>query len=275
MKQENKFLIVAGIFVIALVIGHYQFGLFSITGVVGDVKISYQSMQPGCVVRLDRLGEATFVGVYDVASQGKKNADMASKIGWITNETYSDAITFLRDHPPDSSCVAIGAEHQCEIGDSKCCGNTNIHCIDGTGNIQFICEPLSGNGSLWVNYGPSTSCFSCTPSWQTGSWSTCTSGTQTRTVTDSNNCGTTEGKPATTQTCTVTCTPDNSCQANTCIGSTCTNNCGTVLQGTKDCSTTTQWYLQEILKLGDFSVKLWMLIAVGGAALLIILLKKK
>lgn len=145
-------------------------------------------------------------------------------------------------------------------------------CISG---IQTrTCNDLHNCGTTLIK-PPLLRACTCTPSWQTGSWSTCTSGTQTRTVTDSNNCGTTEGKPATTQTCTVTCTPDNSCQANTCIGSTCTNNCGTVLQGTKDCSTTTQWYLQEILKLGDFSVKLWMLIAVGGAALLIILLKKK
>ena len=47
----------------------------------------------------------------------------------------------------------------------------------------------------------------CTPSWQTGTWSTCTNGTQTRTVTDSNNCGLTTGKPVVTQTCTLACTP--------------------------------------------------------------------
>lgn len=47
----------------------------------------------------------------------------------------------------------------------------------------------------------------CTPNWQTESWGTCTNGQQTRTVTDSNNCGTTTNKPPTTQSCTVTCTP--------------------------------------------------------------------
>ncbi|PJA62748.1 MAG: hypothetical protein CO161_04810, partial [Candidatus Portnoybacteria bacterium CG_4_9_14_3_um_filter_44_9] len=73
----------------------------------------------------------------------------------------------------------------------------------------------------------------CTPNWQTGSWSTCINGQQTRTVTDSNNCGTTTNKPATTQSCTVACTPNWSCtgfgicangqQTRTC---TDTNNCG-------------------------------------------------
>jgi hypothetical protein len=32
------------------------------------------------------------------------------------------------------------------------------------------------------------------------------------------------------------CIPDNSCMSSTCVGSTCTNNCGTILQGTKSCS---------------------------------------
>jgi len=46
----------------------------------------------------------------------------------------------------------------------------------------------------------------CTPNWQVGNWSECVNGQQTRTVTDSNNCGTDEGKPATTQSCTINCT---------------------------------------------------------------------
>jgi len=32
-----------------------------------------------------------------------------------------------------------------------------------------------------------------------------------------------------------TCTPDNSCASSTCTGQTCTNNCGTVIAGTKNC----------------------------------------
>jgi hypothetical protein len=43
----------------------------------------------------------------------------------------------------------------------------------------------------------------CVPNWNCGSWTECSkSGTQTRTCTDSNNCGTTLGKPSETQTCT-------------------------------------------------------------------------
>ena len=43
---------------------------------------------------------------------------------------------------------------------------------------------------------------SCTPSWTCTSWSSCSSGSQTRTCTDSNNCGTNTGKPVTSQSCT-------------------------------------------------------------------------
>ncbi|HPW39625.1 MAG TPA: PKD domain-containing protein [bacterium] len=83
----------------------------------------------------------------------------------------------------------------------------------------------------------------CSPDWICTAWSptTCpSSGTQTRTCTDKNNCGTTSGKPATTQTCTYVapiCSPDWICTAwspTTCPSSgtqtrTCTdkNNCGT------------------------------------------------
>ncbi len=43
----------------------------------------------------------------------------------------------------------------------------------------------------------------CTPSWQCGDWSNCTSSsTQTRECTDKNSCGTSSGKPASSQACT-------------------------------------------------------------------------
>jgi hypothetical protein len=60
----------------------------------------------------------------------------------------------------------------------------------------------------------------CTPNWNVGAWSSCAGGTQTRTVTDSNNCGVTTNKPSTTQTCTVACVPSWTCNG----WSTCANN---------------------------------------------------
>ncbi|GEM_PF-3088487 len=74
----------------------------------------------------------------------------------------------------------------------------------------------------------------CAPSWQTGSWSVCANSQQTRTVTDSNNCGVTTDKPATTQSCslTTTCTPNWTCGWGLCVNgyqsqiSIDSNNCG-------------------------------------------------
>ncbi len=84
----------------------------------------------------------------------------------------------------------------------------------------------------------------CTENWECGQWSACTNGQQTKTCTDSNNCGTTVNKPAESQSCTV-CTPTWTCGEwnswnnwNSCSESstqartrtrTCTdsNNCGT------------------------------------------------
>ncbi|MBU1975834.1 MAG: hypothetical protein KKG59_05510 [Nanoarchaeota archaeon] len=43
----------------------------------------------------------------------------------------------------------------------------------------------------------------CLPDWQCTVWSACTEGTQTRTCTDANVCGTDEGRPAESQSCTV------------------------------------------------------------------------
>ena len=74
----------------------------------------------------------------------------------------------------------------------------------------------------------------CTPNWQCTSWSTCLNGIQTKNCTDYNYCGTTLGKPATTQTCGTTCTPNWQCTAwgncsNGIQTKTCTdyNYCGT------------------------------------------------
>ncbi|MFA6594580.1 MAG: DUF5060 domain-containing protein [Candidatus Buchananbacteria bacterium] len=76
--------------------------------------------------------------------------------------------------------------------------------------------------------------YSCTENWSCGLWSTCSNNIQTRTCTDFNNCGTTAGRPALSQSCTLICSPEWNCtnwstcskkiQTRTCTDS---NNCGT------------------------------------------------
>jgi hypothetical protein len=48
----------------------------------------------------------------------------------------------------------------------------------------------------------------CSPSWQCSSWSVCNNNSQQRTCTDSNDCGTSTGKPAETQSCSIQCIND-------------------------------------------------------------------
>ncbi|GEM_PF-1255438 len=74
-------------------------------------------------------------------------------------------------------------------------------------------------------YGISTT---CTPSWSCTAWSTCSNGQQTRTCTDSNNCGTTSGKPAESQSCLYGCDPLTCSQLGKQCGSW-DNGCGEML----------------------------------------------
>lgn len=59
----------------------------------------------------------------------------------------------------------------------------------------------------------STANTACTPSWQCTGFSACTNGQQTRTCTDSYNCGTTTNRPSLSQSCTTTNTNTNNCSA--------------------------------------------------------------
>lgn len=74
-----------------------------------------------------------------------------------------------------------------------------------------------------VNFPSQSVVVDCIPNWQASAWSSCgancnwvgkdnclgsysESGTQTRTVTDANNCGVQTNKPLSSQACTITCT---------------------------------------------------------------------
>ena len=60
-----------------------------------------------------------------------------------------------------------------------------------------LSETLFKNSVTWL----AGTGGACTPNWQCGSWSSCLNGQQTRTCTDSNNCGIITGKPTESQTC--------------------------------------------------------------------------
>lgn len=79
-----------------------------------------------------------------------------------------------------------------------------------------ICRTRTYTSSLFPNscesykynslplYSTESACLSsaCSPLWETGNWGPCSGGTQTRTVTDTNNCNVNTNKPKTSQSCT-------------------------------------------------------------------------
>lgn len=70
-----------------------------------------------------------------------------------------------------------------------------VYVDQGTISVFFeSTAPAAGSAILSCN-------SSCTPNWQCTAWSTCSSGVQTRTCTDSNNCGVSTGRPSEVQAC--------------------------------------------------------------------------
>ena len=175
-------------------------------------------------------------------------------------------------------CVAKNCE---QLG--KECGEWDDGCNNGGGGI--VCGPCT-SGKTCNSLGQCV-IGTCTPSWQCSSWSTCSGGTQTRTCTDSNNCGITTGKPATTQTCGTVCTESWTCgswsacsdgtQTRTCTDS---NNCGTTdtqPSSSQTCNGTFDlgWLNDEVYNLFGFSIKWFMIIALGVVVILILMFARK
>jgi hypothetical protein len=90
----------------------------------------------------------------------------------------TDAIANVRNSLTKGTCIDVNI-----ISDSRGVAtnpNYNITIITNTGGGSNI----------------------CVENWQCGSWTTCSSGSQTRSCGDTNNCGTINNKPITSQSCT-------------------------------------------------------------------------
>jgi len=93
----------------------------------------------------------------------------------------------------------------------SCPGNKDQFDCSISGD-KYVVSGLSNSGveeTDGVNNGGTDD--DCTPSWSCGAWSTCSGGTQTRTCTDSESCGTTQNKPAVSQSCSIGCFSDWDC----------------------------------------------------------------
>lgn len=101
------------------------------------------------------------------------------------------------------SCCSADCKTQTDGVYTVSCSGTITKC-----KTNYICEKTytttyeNVGGKIQTIKKLNGSRCVCAPSWQTGNWGACSNGSQTRTVTDANNCGTTTNKPATSQTCT-------------------------------------------------------------------------
>jgi SOS response regulatory protein OraA/RecX len=81
--------------------------------------------------------------------------------------------------------------------------NTNTQNPNSNLNVQST-DNLVNQQNAQTN-APASQQISCTPDWQCGSWSACSSSEkQTRECSDENNCGTSSGKPQLSKSCTYT-----------------------------------------------------------------------
>jgi len=149
------------------------------TATLGDSHSTYigkYSKTPGQSQTFD----GSRVYMYDIYMCADKSCSAGSEIevGCGLKGCASNSMAVKRTSTPS----------QCDIGNSLYPGWFKY---DSDTTYSYYCRTPGAS-----------SCNVCTPSWTCGSWSSCSSGTQTRTCTDSNNCGVTTGKPSTSQSCT-------------------------------------------------------------------------
>lgn len=121
-------------------------------------------------------------------------------------------------------------------------GSGSDRCIDDNVLREYYCEndvitheDYTCPGGCVMFEGVCEVVTVCTEDWSCGDWSDCTGDAQTRTCTDANSCGTTDDKPSTSQSCTVTCTEDWDCDDwSSCVDNKQTRSC----TDQNDCDTT-------------------------------------
>lgn len=169
----------------------------------------------------------------NITSQTPANNFIVSKGSVTFSVTYTEAnlnYTKLYWKAGDSS-YTIENVSSCESGTSKSCSKSvDLSSLSYWENISYFFS-LTDKTSKCMN--SSVYMFRlCNASWSCTAWSDSSNSCGTRTCTDLNNCGTNEGKPSESQTC--SCTPSWGCtswsdSSNSCGTRTCTdsNSCGT------------------------------------------------
>lgn len=129
-----------------------------------------------------------------------------------TNGTYNLTNENVTLSPWETKAPLIVMSETASFSPSETFGEPGKYTVtaDYTPNANCPGEVYTGSAIVSVaavqsNGGGGGGGIACGPVWQCGSWSACSSsGTQTRSCTDKNNCGYDAGKPVVTQSCTYT-----------------------------------------------------------------------
>lgn len=165
----------------------------------------------------------------------------------------------------DNNCdgtVDCGAGFTCRhdvcVPNGEVCGLGERSCVDGSRQSFQVCEDDDYGPNYWITAacpqgqvcsgnGVCSGAATCTVNdWDVGAWGSCNvqcgNGTQTRNVTKkvASACVGVDGKPATNQSCTLTCPTERTCQSGVCVNVNATCTPGPT--GVKYCQLNNSWY---------------------------------
>ncbi len=123
----------------------------------------------------------------------------------IANETPKSINKIVAENTPKQSTEDICKAFVCKNSTKTCADGFVSSCANTCGNGTCSnCQPSCVGHEKKTEMPKSqstTSISRCTESWSCLEWSSCTNSQQTRSCSDSNDCGTTENKPTETQYC--------------------------------------------------------------------------
>jgi len=216
MPKVYKYLIIGIVVAIVIIAGLFFLKLSSMkqTSELKDYGTNFESFvsqakscEPSKVlynVSLDLMGLRTDTWIYEMKIKGIENDDCLFYME-IVNYTSNPAQEGL---PPVDFFKSL----------NKTC-NIPLDMVEKEFEYLKAGSPLAFSNKSYCIYaeqvtmttgGQGTNNNACTESWTCSNWSICNGGTQTRTCTDSNNCGTTNNKPSLSKACQQEQTPPTS-----------------------------------------------------------------
>jgi hypothetical protein len=165
-----------------------------------DCSTAYSAAHPSITVTSPNGGETWKVGeTHNITwnssgySAGNVSISLVENMGGVTAPcTYQ--ITSLSSNPGSYNWVIPETITNTE---PSMCGGTNLTGKQFKVRVSFDSVIDFSDNTFTIAVVSQT----CEPSWSCASWGNCLNSQQTRTCTDSNNCGVTTNRPALTQAC--------------------------------------------------------------------------